>query len=223
MDKLPSSFRAFESPDNFRLAAARSRGSGRAAIAGAEAQAADRRQYIEAGTRQFWRVNVALVAAAFCTFALIYCVQPLMPLLASVFEVSPARRSVSLSVTTGLPAVGMLFSGAASEMLRRKALMATSLLLSASLTVATAFAPDWHLRAPPLAMTSESRFQGFEGPLQIARLDRPASHARPAGGGWAYVEAVSSPIRLASLGRLRTRREAPGALNRNPERSEALA
>ncbi len=114
-------------------------------MAGRRAEAASGADYIEAGTRQFWRVNVALVAAAFCTFALIYCVQPLMPLLSSTFQVSPAQSSLSLSVTTGLLAVGMLFSGAASEMLRRKALMATSLLLSASLTVATAFAPDWHL------------------------------------------------------------------------------
>jgi YNFM family putative membrane transporter len=101
--------------------------------------------YIEAGTRQFWRVNIALVAAAFCTFALIYCVQPLMPLLASVFHVSPAQSSLSLSVTTGLLAVGMLFSGLGSEMLHRKSLMATSLLITASLTIATAFAPTWHL------------------------------------------------------------------------------
>ena len=111
----------------------------------AAAEAAAPSGYIEAGTRQFWRVNIALVTAAFCTFALIYCVQPLMPLLASVFHVSPAQSSLSLSVTTGLLAVGMLFSGVASEMLRRKALMATSLFISASLTVIVAFAPNWHM------------------------------------------------------------------------------
>jgi YNFM family putative membrane transporter len=115
--------------------------------AGADAVAASAGniEYIKAGTRQFWRVNIALVTAAFCTFALIYCVQPLMPLLSSVFHVSPAESSLSLSVTTGLLAVGMLFSGLASEMLRRKPLMATSLVISSGLTVITAFTPNWHL------------------------------------------------------------------------------
>jgi len=101
-------------------------------------------KYIQAGTRTFWRVNVALVTAAFCTFALIYCVQPLMPILAAVFKVTPAQSSLALSVTTGLLAIGMLASGIASEMLRRKPLMATSLFASALLTIATAVAPTWH-------------------------------------------------------------------------------
>ncbi len=110
-----------------------------------QAQAALTPKYIQAGTRAFWRVNIALVAAAFCTFALIYCVQPLMPVLAAVFKVTPAESSLSLSVTTGLLAIGMLASGIASEMLRRKPLMATSLFASALLTLGTAIAPNWHL------------------------------------------------------------------------------
>jgi YNFM family putative membrane transporter len=110
-----------------------------------QTQAALPSKYIQAGTRAFWRVNIALVAAAFCTFALIYCVQPLMPVLAAVFKVTPAESSLSLSVTTGLLAIGMLASGIASEMLRRKPLMATSLFASALLTIGTAIAPTWHL------------------------------------------------------------------------------
>ena len=108
-------------------------------------QTAPKSKYIQAGTRTFWRVNVAMVAAAFCTFALIYCVQPLMPVLAAVFKVTPAQSSLSLSVTTAPLAVGMLASGIASEMLRRKSLMATSLFASALLTICTAVAPTWHL------------------------------------------------------------------------------
>ncbi len=108
------------------------------------AQTALPSKYIQAGTRTFWRVNIALVAAAFCTFALIYCVQPLMPVLAAVFKVTPAQSSLSLSVTTALLAIGMLASGMASEMLRRKPLMATSLFVSALLTICTAVAPTWH-------------------------------------------------------------------------------
>lgn len=68
-----------------------------------------------------------------------------MPVLAAVFKVTPAESSLSLSVTTGLLAIGMLASGIASEMLRRKPLMATSLFASALLTLGTAIAPNWHL------------------------------------------------------------------------------
>ncbi len=110
-----------------------------------QAQTPPPSEYIQAGTRTFWRVNVALVTAAFCTFALIYCVQPLLPILASAFNVTPAQSSLSLSLTTGVLAIGMLASGIASEMLRRKPLMATSLLVSALLTICTAVSPTWHL------------------------------------------------------------------------------
>jgi YNFM family putative membrane transporter len=110
-----------------------------------QAQPTATSQYIQAGTRTFWRVNVALVTAAFCAFAILYCVQPLLPILASVFNVTPAQSSLSLSVTTGVLAIGMLASGIASEMLRRKPLMATSLFVSALLTICTALAPTWHL------------------------------------------------------------------------------
>jgi YNFM family putative membrane transporter len=100
--------------------------------------------YIEAGTRTFWRVNIATVAGGFCTFALIYCVQPLMPLLADTFQVTPTQSSLALSFTTGMLAIGMLATGIASEMLPRKSLMAASLVVSALLTVGAALAPTWH-------------------------------------------------------------------------------
>ena len=100
--------------------------------------------YIEAGTRTFWRVNIATVAGGFCTFALIYCVQPLMPLLADTFQVTPTQSSLALSFTTGMLAIGLLATGIASEMLPRKSLMAASLVVSALLTVGTAVAPTWH-------------------------------------------------------------------------------
>ena len=103
-----------------------------------------RTNYIEAGTKTFWRVNIATVAGGFCTFALIYCVQPLMPLLAAAFQVTPTQSSLALSFTTGMLAVGMLMTGAASEMVPRKSLMAASLIVSAALTVGAALAPTWH-------------------------------------------------------------------------------
>jgi YNFM family putative membrane transporter len=104
-----------------------------------------RTDYVQAGTRTFWRINIATVAGGFCTFALIYCVQPLMPLLASTFQVTPTQSSLSLSFTTGMLAIGMLMTGVASEMVPRKSLMGASLIVAALLTVGTALAPNWHL------------------------------------------------------------------------------
>ncbi len=90
---------------------------------------------IEYGTPAFWQTNFSLFAAGFATFALLYCVQPLMPLFSADFGVSPAGASLALSLTTGLLSVSMLVAGALSEAVGRKPIMVASLLLSALLTV----------------------------------------------------------------------------------------
>jgi YNFM family putative membrane transporter len=98
---------------------------------------------IEHGTTAFWQTNFALFAAGFATFALLYCVQPLMPLFSADFGVSAAGASLALSLTTGLLAVSMLVAGGLSEAWGRKPIMVASLLLSAVLTVICAAAPHW--------------------------------------------------------------------------------
>jgi YNFM family putative membrane transporter len=98
---------------------------------------------IEHGTPAFWRTNFALFAAGFATFALLYCVQPLMPLFSADFGVSAAGASLALSLTTGLLAVSMLAAGGLSEAMGRKPIMVASLLLSAILTVICAAVPHW--------------------------------------------------------------------------------
>ncbi|MGA3246721.1 MAG: MFS transporter [Paraburkholderia sp.] len=98
---------------------------------------------IEHGTAAFWQTNFALFAAGFATFALLYCVQPLMPLFSADFGVSAAGASLALSLTTGLLAVSMLVAGGLSEAWGRKPIMVASLLLSAVLTVICATVPHW--------------------------------------------------------------------------------
>ena len=56
--------------------------------------------YLRRGTVEFRRANLALFAAGFATFVLLYCVQPLMPVFAAEFGVSAAASSLSLSLTT---------------------------------------------------------------------------------------------------------------------------
>ena len=70
------------------------------------------------GTPEFRRTNLALFSAGFATFALLYCVQPLMPVFAREFHVSAAQSSLSLSLTTGLLAPAMIVAGAISEIAR---------------------------------------------------------------------------------------------------------
>ncbi len=101
--------------------------------------------YIEARTGEFWRANVALFAAAFSTFALLYCVQPLLPELARVFRVSPTQSSLALSIPTAALGIALLFGGSLSEVLGRKSIMCGSLVASAALTILAAIAPGWEL------------------------------------------------------------------------------
>jgi YNFM family putative membrane transporter len=89
-------------------------------------------------------MNVALVLAAFCTFALIYCVQPLLPMFAEVFHLTPAASSLALSTTSATLGLGMLVAGVVSEALGRKRVMLTSLFAASTLTIAAAFATNWH-------------------------------------------------------------------------------
>ncbi|MGE3402640.1 MAG: MFS transporter [Vicinamibacterales bacterium] len=91
----------------------------------------------------FRRTTFALFSAGFSTFALMYCVQPLLPELARVFGVSAAASSLAVSLTTGTLAVALLATGGLSESLGRKRVMVVSLVLAAALTALSAAAPTW--------------------------------------------------------------------------------
>ena len=95
------------------------------------------------GSAAFRRTTVALFSAGFSTFALMYCVQPLLPELARSFGTSPAASSLAVSLTTGALAVTMLATGALSESVGRKRVMVGSLALAAALTALSAAAPTW--------------------------------------------------------------------------------
>ena len=98
---------------------------------------------IARGGARFWRVNFALFLGSFATFALLYCVQPLMPGFARAFSISPAAASLSLSAATGVLAVAMIFAGTLSDVLGRKTVMTASLAAAAAATLAASFSPNW--------------------------------------------------------------------------------
>lgn len=67
--------------------------------------------FIKRGTPQFMRVTLALFSAGLATFALLYCVQPILPVLSQEFGLTPANSSISLSISTAMLAIGLLFTG----------------------------------------------------------------------------------------------------------------
>lgn len=97
------------------------------------------------GSAAYRRMSLALFAAGFSTFSLLYSVQPLLPAFARDFRVGPAEASLALSLTTGFLALAILLAGAVSESLGRRGLMFASICAAAALDIVAAMAPDWRL------------------------------------------------------------------------------
>ncbi|MBA4243446.1 MFS transporter [Pseudomonas sp. GD04158] len=99
--------------------------------------------HLSRGSAGYRRATLALFCAGFATFAMLYCVQPLLPLLAAHFRVSAASSSLALSLTTLSLALCLLVSGALAESWGRKPVMAAALGLAALLGIACAFVEQW--------------------------------------------------------------------------------
>ncbi len=100
-------------------------------------------QYIEKGTPMFMRTVLALFSGGFATFALLYCVQPMMPALSHEFSINAAQSSLILSVATGMLAIGLLITGPISDTLGRKPVMVAALFCAALATIASGLMPTW--------------------------------------------------------------------------------
>ncbi len=100
--------------------------------------------HISIGTPEYRRAALGMCASGFATFALLYCVQPLMPIFSHAFAVSPASASLSLSCATLVMTVAIFLAGIVSERFGRKRIMAISLFSSVVLNLLCAAAPGWH-------------------------------------------------------------------------------
>ncbi len=100
--------------------------------------------YIEKGTPMFMRTVLALFSGGFATFALLYCVQPMMPLFSREFSINAAQSSLILSLATGMLAIGLLVTGPISDRIGRKPVMVAALFAAALCTIASAMMPSWH-------------------------------------------------------------------------------
>ncbi|WP_411969569.1 MFS transporter [Pseudomonas sp. p1(2021b)] len=101
--------------------------------------------WIEKGTPAFMKTVLALFSGGFATFALLYCVQPMMPLLSHEFSINAAQSSLVLSVSTAMLAFGLLVTGPISDRIGRKPVMVCALLCAALATLASAVMPTWEL------------------------------------------------------------------------------
>ena len=99
--------------------------------------------YLRRGTPELRRANLALFVAGLATFAMLYCTQPLLPVLSAEFGVTPAVASLSLSLATGTLAVALILAGTFSEVWGRVPMMTASLVLSSLLMVLAACSPGF--------------------------------------------------------------------------------
>ncbi len=112
--------------------------------------------YIEKNSKEYIKVSFALFSGGFATFALLYCVQPLMPVFSEYFKVTAPQSSLILSTSTSLLAVGLLFTGPISDALGRKPIMIISLLSAATFTFMSAIVSHWQLLLLSRAMVGLS-------------------------------------------------------------------
>src|SRR5918997_553546 len=97
----------------------------------------------ERGTPGYRRVGAALWCAGLATFVLVYCVQGLLPTLATQFGVSSSASSLVLSATTGTLALAIVPLSAIAESWGRVRVMTVALALSAVLGLLAPLAPSF--------------------------------------------------------------------------------
>ena len=96
------------------------------------------------GETQYRRITLGLFLAGLATFALIYCPQPLLPLLADHFGISAGAATLSLSVTTITLGAALLVFGPLSDAIGRLHVMRVTLFVAAALGTLVAVMPSWH-------------------------------------------------------------------------------
>ncbi|MBU2022918.1 MAG: MFS transporter, partial [Gammaproteobacteria bacterium] len=83
---------------------------------------------IEVGSSVFWRGTLALVIGSFMIFANVYVTQPLLPMIANEFSISPLQASGSFTITTLTLGISLLFYGPISDALGRKGIMVMTMV-----------------------------------------------------------------------------------------------
>ncbi|KUM04517.1 MFS transporter [Chromobacterium subtsugae] len=94
---------------------------------------------LQAGTPAFRSTSRAMFVGGFCTFAMLYSTQPLMPVFAHDFGLTPAAASGAVSMATGALAISLIPASLLSDRFGRRALMNGALGLAALLMLLSVF------------------------------------------------------------------------------------
>jgi YNFM family putative membrane transporter len=97
----------------------------------------------ERGTPGYRRLGAAMWCAGLATFVLVYCVQALLPTLASEFRLSSSSSSLALSATTGALALAVVPLSTLAESWGRVRVMTIALATTAVLGVLAPLAPNF--------------------------------------------------------------------------------
>ncbi|MEV4599951.1 MFS transporter [Amycolatopsis sp. NPDC049253] len=89
------------------------------------------------------RVKVAVAAAGFTSFALLYAPQPVLPQLAQQYHLDPGGASLAVSVATGALAISVLPIAALSEVVGRRSVIIASVVISAVLGLLLPLVPSY--------------------------------------------------------------------------------
>ncbi len=101
-------------------------------------------QWIARGTKAYSQTSWAFFFVGFATFALLYCVQPVLPAFAGSFGLTPAESSLAMSLSTGFLAFSIMVSGIVSQALGRRGVICASMALGATLNIVAGLSPNWH-------------------------------------------------------------------------------
>lgn len=97
----------------------------------------------DAGTPEYRRANLAMFVAGLACFGMLYGTQPILPLLAGHFAVSPAAISLSVSAGTFALALALVPASVISDRIGRRTLMRVSLVAAAGFALFAAFAQSF--------------------------------------------------------------------------------
>ncbi|MET9267977.1 MFS transporter [Amycolatopsis sp. NPDC004079] len=91
------------------------------------------------------RVKVAVAAAGFTSFALLYAPQAVLPQLAGQYHLDPGGAALAVSVATGALAISVLPIAALSEVVGRRPVIIASVVLSSVLGLLLPLVPNYSL------------------------------------------------------------------------------
>ncbi|MYW92338.1 MFS transporter [Amycolatopsis rubida] len=91
------------------------------------------------------RVKVAVAAAGFTSFALLYAPQAVLPQLAGQYHLDPGGAALAVSVATGALAISVLPIAALSEAIGRRPVIIASVVLSSVLGLLLPLMPNYSL------------------------------------------------------------------------------